>query len=347
MINPWLLVLVAILAAGIGGALLWPGRGVVSRWRRAARSVERDHAEDILKHLYETEIEGTASGLQATAGATRRSVDGTAALLRQMEARGLVSIERDGIRLTDTGREMGLHVLRAHRLWESYLADETGFPETEWHGRAHELEHGLSRAEVDRLSARLKHPTHDPHGDPIPTAAGELAGARGIPLTSAPLGRALRILHLEDEPAAVYGELVDLGLQPGVTVQLLEASPRRVRLSVGGAERLLTPLAVSGVSVLPLAAGAAGEEPIGEPLDALRPGEAGRVLAVSRRCRGAERRRLLDLGILPGTILRAELRSPNGDPTAYRVRGALIALRAEQARFIQIERVSDQAAEAA
>ena len=59
---------------------------------------------------------------------------------------------------------------------------------------------------------------------------------------------------------------------------------------------------------------------------------------ISPTCRGTERRRFLDLGILPGTAVEAELVSPGGDPTAYRVRGTLLALRAEQAQNIHISR---------
>jgi Fe2+ transport system protein FeoA len=44
----------------------------------------------------------------------------------------------------------------------------------------------------------------------------------------------------------------------------------------------------------------------------------------------------MDLGILPGTPVAAEIRSPSGDPTAYRIRGALIALRRDQADLIHV-----------
>ena len=74
----------------------------------------------------------------------------------------------------------------------------------------------------------------------------------------------------------------------------------------------------------------------------LQHGQAGRVLSISQQCRGAERQRFMDLGILPGTIIRAELKSPSGDPTAYLIRDALIALRADQAAFIIIELVEEQ-----
>ncbi len=66
----------------------------------------------------------------------------------------------------------------------------------------------------------------------------------------------------------------------------------------------------------------------------ITPGSTGMVTAVHSE--GPERRRMMDLGIVPGTVIRAEMRSPMGDPVAYRVRGALIALRREQARLIEV-----------
>jgi DtxR family Mn-dependent transcriptional regulator len=341
----WLVGLIVGVAVVLGVVgLFWPGWGLVPRWRRATRTAQRARIEDTLKHLYESEINGAVSSIQSVAGAVGLSGDEAAEVLQRLQGRRLVTMERDGIHLTASGRELGLHMLRAHRLWESYLADHTGFPEAEWHGLAHDLEHGLSSAEVDALSARLQHPIHDPHGDPIPTAEGEFIGQRGVPLTVAPLDQPLSILHLEDEPKAVYAQLVAAGLHPGMPVRLVEVSPGRVRVAAGGTEHALDPLVAASVSVIPLAPGKPADEPVGEPLSALRLGEEGRVLSITRRCRGPERRRLLDLGVLPGTVVRAEMRSPNGDPTAYRVRDALIALRAEQAEAIRVERLPQNAA---
>ncbi len=328
-------------------AICWPGWGLIPRWRKATRTAQRVRLEDALKHLYEAEVNRTAPSMQSVAGAAQLSVDQAAEVLQDLERRQLIEMERDGIRLTAAGRELGLNMLRAHRLWESYLADRTSFPEAEWHGRAHDLEHGLSAADIDELSAQLQHPTHDPHGDPIPTAEGHISGHEGVALTAAPLDRPLRITHIEDEPKAVYAQLVAVGLYPGMVVRLLEASPRRIRLIAGWNEHALAPLVAANVSVEPLAREARVEVPAGEPLSVLRPGESGRVLAISPRCRGAERRRLMDLGVLPGTVIRAEMRSPNGDPTAYRIREALIALRVEQAELIRVERVPESAAAAA
>ena len=74
-------------------------------------------------------------------------------------------------------------------------------------------------------------------------------------------------------------------------------------------------------------------------LSELRTRERGRVVSVSPRCRGAERRRLMDLGIVPETMIEVEMRSPVGDPTAYRIRETLVALRKEQAAVINVVRV--------
>lgn len=75
-------------------------------------------------------------------------------------------------------------------------------------------------------------------------------------------------------------------------------------------------------------------------LSDLRSGETGVVLRLE--VDGDQRRRLMDLGLIPGTEVTAELVSPLGDPVAYRVRGSLIALRRDQARLIVIRREADR-----
>ncbi len=245
--------------------------------------------------------------------------------------------------LTPAGRNYALHIIRVHRLWERYLADETGYLATEWHDQAEWYEHVLSPDEADELAARLGHPTHDSHGDPIPTASGEMVQHGGTPLTALPEGVPARIVHLEDEPPAVYAQLVAEDLHVGTTVLVTENSPQRVRFWANGDEHVLAPMVATNISVVPLPRGQAVRISSGERLADLQPGQKAKVINISEACRGMERRRLMDLGILPGTVIEAELRSPTGDPTAYRVRGAVIALRREQADMIQIERLEEVA----
>ncbi len=217
------------------------------------------------------------------------------------------------------------------------MAETTGYEEAEWHGQAEQQEHWLSPEDADALSLELGHPTHDPHGDPIPTADGEMVAHGGEPLTSLPVDVPARIVHIEDEPEAVFAQLIAEDLHVGMEVRLVESSAQRVRFWAGGDEHLLAPVVAANISVRALPEKRVPEELPGERLSSLRPGQSGEVLAISRRTRGVEHRRLLDLGILPGTIIQAEMRSPSGDPTAYRVRGALIALRTEQADLIYVE----------
>ena len=82
---------------------------------------------------------------------------------------------------------------------------------------------------------------------------------------------------------------------------------------------------------------------VGQPLSTLEPGQKATVLSLTHSSRGSERRRFMDLGILPGTLILAERRSPSGDPTAYRIRDALIALRSEQAEKIRVKLIETPA----
>ncbi len=79
-----------------------------------------------------------------------------------------------------------------------------------------------------------------------------------------------------------------------------------------------------------------------ERLSSLKPGEMGKIVSILPECKGAERRRFMDLGIVPGTIITAEFNSPGGDPMAFTIRHSLIALRKEQSDYITIEKISNQ-----
>jgi len=258
-----------------------------------------------------------------------------------LNPRSFQTVELNGgaLRLTPAGHEYALHIIRAHRLWERYLADETGYGETQWHDQAEQVEHELSPVEIDQLAAQLGNPTHDPHGDPIPTSDGWIVNQHGLPLTIMEAGQVARITHLEDEPDAVYAQLAAEGLYPGMEVHILEVSPQRVRFWADGDEHVLAPIVAANISVQLLPKEIPMEP--GWTLADLKPGEKGKVTTLSPRCRGAERRRLLDLGIVPGTVIEAEMVSPGGDPTAYLVRDTLIALRKEQAELINIEPMTE------
>lgn len=342
MPDPKLALLVAALAAGLVAVIAWPDTGLYARWRRARRNDRRVMTEDALKRIFEIGLAGRGATRQDLATSLQRPGREIDALVAEMAAGGLLESEAEPLALTPAGHSQALHILRAHRLWERYLADETGFGATEWHQRAHEREHELSAAELDALAARLSHPTHDPHGDPIPTADGRMLAPAWPDLTELAAGQVARIVHLEDEPAAVYAQLVAEGLAPGMTIRVLERDPQRIRFWSDGDEHLLAPLLAVNVSVAPIPADApAPEDAPSARLSGLRPGQRAVVSGIAPACQGSERRRFLDLGILPGTRVEAALASPSGNPVAYRIRGALIALRHDQADFIQVRDIEE------
>lgn len=305
---------------------------------KLAPPTERVLSEDALKHIYKCETGNRRPTVESIAGALQITLDQAVELLAKMASHRLLQVEGDQFHLTPEGQEYALHVIRAHRLWERYLADETGFPEDEWHNRADQMEHTMSQTETEALAARLGHPIHDPHGDPIPTATGEFVPHGGQPLTTITGGQAARIVHLEDEPAVIYVQLVAAGLHPGMVVRVIEANPERIRFLADGKEQVLAPILANNVSVMPLSEAEANAAVSTDSLANLKVGETAKVVGISPACRGLERRRFMDLGILSGTIVKAEMVSPSGDPTAYRIRGALIGLRKEQAALIHISR---------
>jgi DtxR family Mn-dependent transcriptional regulator len=339
MTDPLLNLIITAMVIMLGLWLFWPDKGLFWRWQRARQMTRRVLIEDTLKHIYDCEYQGRIPTVQSIAGALNSTINEIADLLVGMQAHDLITFEGDKLSLTSQGRDYALHVIRAHRLWERYLADKTGVAAADWHSQSERREHVLTRAEADALAMELGHPRFDPHGDPIPTASGDLISAEErYSLPNFPLHQPARVVHLEDEPETVYAQLVAEGLYVGMTVVVTAITPQRVRFWADGDEHVLAPIVAANISVTPIQTEEKIEFGSFEPLSNLQPGQTAQVVNISRLCRGAERRRFMDLGILPGTIIKAEMISPSSDPTAYRIRGALIGLRKEQAVLINITR---------
>lgn len=288
--------------------------------------------EDALKHLHESEYAGTPATTASLAGSTGIDLERAGDLVGKLAAEGLAVSSAAGLQLTDRGREKARRIVRAHRIYETYLAHQTGVASDQWHRRADDAEHRLSQQDVDNLADKLGRPRFDPHGDPIPTRDGALPPRRGMPLLQAGDGTDALVVHLEDEPAGVYRRAAALGIVAGAHLHLVARGHDFLRLQIEGRE-CDVPLAVAhAVEIEPC-------EPLPpvRALSSLRQGEAAAIVTLSPAVVGGERRRLLDLGLVPGTRVERDFDSMLGSPTAYRVRGATIALRKEQADRILVE----------
>lgn len=338
----------ALLWFGAGmlvlSAIVWPRRGLVARFIRLSRMTDRVQLEDALKQLHNVASAGKPATVESLAGAleVRRGV--ALRLTERLAERGLAESSDGRLTLTEAGQAYALRMVRTHRLWEQYLADRTGLSPAEWHEEAEKKEHALSEAQTEALSARMGHPRYDPHGDPIPTTSGEMPIRAGRALSSLPAGTAAVITHMEDEPREAFQRLLDLGLRPGAKLRLLGVTPTEARFRFDGRELVLPPIVADQITADPLPITEEIDERFYSTLAELKPGASARVVRLAAALQGPQRRRLLDLGVVPGTLITVAFSSPGGDPAAYMIRGALIALRRTQAELIQVEAQTERVA---
>ena len=343
MVDPGLALVLGVLVLLAVAILIWPHNGLLARLKRLRRQSLRIRIEDALKHLYDYEYRAMMTSLESLSGALSLHRNDAAQLVDRLTQLKLVVSDGSRLNLTTEGRSYALRIIRVHRLWERYLSEETAVRETEWHARAEEKEHSMTTQEVEKLAQKLGHPVFDPHGDPIPTAAGTIPPQRGSPLNLLTTGKHGVIVHIEDEPSAIYAQLVALGLHVGTHLRVLEQSAERVVIESEGNEVHLAPLCAANITVVRLES-RPELTTLHRTLASLRPGESAVVRGLSPACRGLQRRRLLDLGIVPGTVVAAEMDSPTGDLTAYQIRGAVVAFRKEQADWIYVGDAEETAA---
>ncbi len=336
--NPgWVLVL-SLVFAFILAAVFHPQLGLLKRLRARSPSAQREQVEDALKYLLQQEQSGRHASPEALAGAMNINATEALKLITHTEAQGLLASRDGGLHLTSQGERWALQIVRAHRLWERYLADEARLPLEKVHSEAERREHGMTAEQIDELDASLGFPISDPHGDPIPDRSGQLAEVEGMPLTAWRVDVPGRIVHLEDEPPLAYAQILAQGLRLGQTIRVLETGPERLLLSDGESEFRLAPAVAANVYINPLPQDMAQKGVM--PLSELPDKTQAEIVALDEACQGFTRRRLLDLGMTPGARLEAEMRNFFGDPRAYRVRGTLVALRREQAAQIWVRPVA-------
>ncbi len=171
-------------------------------------------------------------------------------------------------------------MIRIHRLWERYLSEETGLDAAEWHAEADRREHSTTDEQAESLASIMGQPRFDPHGDPIPTASGEVVAPRGRPITELPVGELAEIVHIEDEPASIFSQLMAEGLYPGMRVRVLEVDPVALTFEADAEEHVLAPVFAANISVQTLPE---DEEMLGpyERPSNLTPGEGGRGAGIA------------------------------------------------------------------
>ena len=187
-----------------------------------ATSTVEDYLKAILLEEEREPSVAVATGRLATLLAVTPGT--VTAMLKTLADSGLVAYEPyAGAQLTPSGRQLGLHVLRRHRLIELFLVQIVGLDWSEVHDEAERLEHAVSERLIERMDEMLDRPAVDPHGDPIPTAALKvrtLDYSALADLRDADIGVRCRVARIADQSPEFLRLVEKVGLRPGKKVRV-------------------------------------------------------------------------------------------------------------------------------
>src|SRR6058998_3845676 len=183
--------------------------------------------EDYAKAIYalESRDDGVVTN-NALAERLGVSAASASAMVKKLAGLGLVRHEPyRGVRLTSEGLKVALEVLRHHRLLERYLAEELGVPWDRVHDEAEVLEHVLSEELEELIAAKLGNPTHDPHGDPIPSRDLTIDEPDTARLHDVEPGAGGTFVRISDSDPEMLRYLDARGIRPGDRFEVVERQP--------------------------------------------------------------------------------------------------------------------------
>jgi DtxR family transcriptional regulator, Mn-dependent transcriptional regulator len=184
--------------------------------------------EDFLKAVYSETITGEADRATTTALAGILDIlpPSVTDMARRLSDAGLVDYRPyRGVSLTDAGREIALKIIRRHRLIELYLVQRLGYALHEVHHEAENLEHAVSDRFIEAIAEKLGDPTVDPHGDPIPTAEGEIMTPVYRLLSDLQPGEVGRVQRFMASNDVMLQHMLERGFVLGATVRVEQVDP--------------------------------------------------------------------------------------------------------------------------
>lgn len=159
-------------------------------------------------------------------------------MVKALADSGLAEYEPySGVHLTPAGEKLAVLVLRRHRLVELFLVQVMGMSWAEVHDEAEKLEHVVSERLIECIDQMLGRPTHDPHGDPIPTAEGMIAPRHFESLLTCPIGTPLRVARIVDQDPAFLRFIETNGLKPGQAIEVEARDAAADSVKLGGRNR--------------------------------------------------------------------------------------------------------------
>jgi len=182
--------------------------------------------EDYLKAIYHLSSQGGFASTSDIAALLEVAPPSVSGMVKRLSETGLIEhVPYRGVQLTAQGRRAALRMIRRHRVLEVYLSQQLGYDWDGVHTEAERLEHAVSDELIERMAKALGDPQYDPHGAPIPTAAGEIEETELVPLADAPIGAVIEVRQVADEDAARLRYLAEQGLTPGTLLMVAERQP--------------------------------------------------------------------------------------------------------------------------
>jgi DtxR family Mn-dependent transcriptional regulator len=198
--------------------------------------------EDFLKAVYTLQQEHERVQTSVLADALGIKAPSITEMAKKLADANLLEHEPyRGVRLTLGGEQVALEIVRNHRLLEMFLVQVLTYSWDEVHEEAERLEHAVSELFIQRIAEYLGHPQFDPHGDPIPSADGELRKRELTPLSECPIGTKGVIARLRDQSSEMLRYLADKGLVIGAEVEITAKDPfdGPISLVVDGGEQVI------------------------------------------------------------------------------------------------------------
>ncbi|HYT82767.1 MAG TPA: metal-dependent transcriptional regulator [Gemmatimonadales bacterium] len=182
--------------------------------------------EDYLKAIYHLSSQGGFATTSDIAGMLELAPPSVSGMVKRLSETGLIEhVPYRGVQLTAQGRHAALKMIRRHRVLELYLSQQLGYDWGGVHAEAERLEHAVSDELIERMARALGNPQYDPHGDPIPTAGGEIEEAELLSVADAPLGTKLELRQVGTQDPARLRYFAEHGLTPGVLLRVHERQP--------------------------------------------------------------------------------------------------------------------------
>jgi DtxR family Mn-dependent transcriptional regulator len=206
------------------------------------RLVLSEAQEDYLKQILLLEERHGKAGTKNLATRLEVRPASVTEMLGRLAQQGLVEhAPYQGATLTSSGRRVALEMLRHHRLLETYLVQQLGYSWDEVHDEAERLEHVISERFETKIAEAMGHPTHDPHGDPIPGEDLEMPSIKEwVRLDALGSGDRGELARVGAQDRESLKALLEMGVVPGRPVEILENGDASVRVNLDGEQQIFS-----------------------------------------------------------------------------------------------------------